>query len=93
MWKGEISNLIMHGRDLWFPLNMEEVHHLHRELLRFGVLIAQQVGEGSGKEKGGNGDEAPSLPEVRPDEELLKKRAKGGVISDEIEASFKLFYI
>lgn len=26
-------------------------------------------------------------------EELLKKRAKGGVISDEIEASFKLFYI
>ena len=26
-------------------------------------------------------------------EEILKKRAKGGVISDEIEASFKLFYI
>ncbi|WP_297944470.1 bifunctional 2-polyprenyl-6-hydroxyphenol methylase/3-demethylubiquinol 3-O-methyltransferase UbiG [uncultured Campylobacter sp.] len=26
-------------------------------------------------------------------EELLKKRAKGGMISDEIEASFKLFYI
>ena len=26
-------------------------------------------------------------------EELLKKRAKSGVISDEIEASFKLFYI
>lgn len=26
-------------------------------------------------------------------EETLKKRAKGGVISDEIEASFKLFYI
>ena len=26
-------------------------------------------------------------------EELLKKRAKGGMISDDIEASFKLFYI
>ncbi len=26
-------------------------------------------------------------------EEILKKRAKGGMISDEIEASFKLFYI
>ncbi len=26
-------------------------------------------------------------------EELLKKRAKGGMVSDEIEASFKLFYI
>ena len=26
-------------------------------------------------------------------EELLRKRAKGGMISDEIEASFKLFYI
>ena len=26
-------------------------------------------------------------------EEILRKRAKGGVISDEIEASFKLFYI
>lgn len=26
-------------------------------------------------------------------EELLKKRAKGGMINDEIEASFKLFYI
>ena len=26
-------------------------------------------------------------------EELLKKRVKGGIISDEIEASFKLFYI
>ena len=26
-------------------------------------------------------------------EELLKKRAKGGMMSDEIEASFKLFYI
>ena len=26
-------------------------------------------------------------------EELFKKRAKGGMISDEIEASFKLFYI
>ena len=26
-------------------------------------------------------------------EEILKKRAKGGMISDEIKASFKLFYI
>ena len=30
---------------------------------------------------------------AREIEEILKKRAKGGVISDEIEASFKLFYI
>ena len=53
---------------------MEEIHHLHREPLRFGVLVAQQVGEGASKEEGGDGDEASSLPEVRPDEELLEKR-------------------
>lgn len=64
----------MRGRDLRVPLNMEEIHHPHRELLRFGVLVAQQVGEGASEKEGRDGDEAPSLPEVRPDEELLEKR-------------------
>ena len=59
-------------------LNMEEIHHPHRELFGLRVLVAQEVGEGACEEEGRDGDEATTFLEVRPDEQLLEKHLNVG---------------